>query len=184
VAPVEKVSRAKIPAVRLDHTKQIVDGRSIDLYSPRGQKEYIRSGSEVAERSYVKPAEFERTRRVSPIEQSRVVRPGAVNGSTKPERRGEPEARVESGRQRREAPGRSEEVQKREAPPRSEKVQRSEPPPRSEKVQRSEPPSRSEKVQQREAPSRSEKVQRRDAPSRSEKARNESTSKSDRRGRS
>ncbi|MFN8179036.1 MAG: DUF6600 domain-containing protein [bacterium] len=172
VAPMEKVARARIPAVRLDHTRQIVDGRSLDLYSPRGQKEYIREGRQAAERSYVKPARFERAQRSSPVEKHRAERPQGVKGYANPERRGEPDARVENGRQRREAPGRSEEVQKRDAPQ------------RSERVQQREAPQRSERVQQREAPQRSEKVQQREEPSRSPKVRKESTSKSDRRGRS
>jgi hypothetical protein len=80
VASVERVSGAKLRTVEVDRSKRVVGGRSIEVYSPRGQKEFVRSGSVVAKRSYVKPARAER------VEKSAPPRPEGVRRNEAPSR--------------------------------------------------------------------------------------------------
>lgn len=72
VSYVQKVSPGKIRTVHLDRVKKDVGGRTLEVYEPRGQKEQIRSGVDVAKRSYVKPVRPEGVSRSERGEKSRM----------------------------------------------------------------------------------------------------------------
>lgn len=161
VNAVQKVTREKIRTVSLDKVKREVGGRKLEVYSPRGQKEFIRSGEDAAKRSYVKPARAES--KGSRVRVDRVESPGPAKSREVRADRPQPTKRVErteSAKPKREEPDR--------APSRVEEGKR-----------RSDPPARAQKVEKAEsrAPERS-KAKAADKPADKPQPKSEGKSKS------
>jgi hypothetical protein len=163
VASVQTVTREKISTVSLDRVKRDVGGRKLEVYSPRDQKEFIRSGESVAKRSYVKPVGVDRKESAARVDRpespssvkSRADRPESVKRTGGDGRKPEPADRAKSDKSRQVAASRVESAKpRREEPQRAENDKpRREEPQRVEntKPRRSEPPARRGKVEKVES---------------------------------
>ena len=108
---VQKVSPEKIRTVQMDRMKRNVGGRELEVYQPRGQKEYVRSGVDVARKSYVKPAPGERVPSRAIVKErvtsSRSTDQRVANPErTKVQSRPAPTKRVETGKSKSDTPAR------------------------------------------------------------------------------